>query len=178
MSKLAERIKEVRVGAGLSQLELAEIMGCSLSTVSKYEQGQREPNFEVLGKLAIYFNVSADYLLGADENPPQQTKLAMRLQALRGNKHIKQSDIADAIGISRISVSNYENGERKPDSDTIIKYSKFFNVTSDYLLGLSDSQLNTSMEISEAIELILNDSENLNLLMSKMHSRLREGTEQ
>lgn len=58
-----------------------------------------------------------------------------RLLQLREEKKVKQSELAEAIGISRISISNYENGERTPDGEVICKLADYFNVSTDYLLG-------------------------------------------
>jgi len=48
----------------MSQAELAEKLGVSQQTISKYERGTREPDNETLVKLAEIFNCSIDYLLG------------------------------------------------------------------------------------------------------------------
>jgi transcriptional regulator with XRE-family HTH domain len=49
-----------------------------------------------------------------------------------------QQQIADKTGISRQAVGRIANGENKPDSDTLHKFAKAYNVSADYLLGLSD----------------------------------------
>lgn len=64
--------------------------------------------------------------------------LCERLQHLKNEKKVLQKDIAKAINISLRSYQRYESGERKPDSDTLIKLSNYFDVSVDYLLGLSD----------------------------------------
>jgi transcriptional regulator with XRE-family HTH domain len=57
-------LKELRIDSGLTQDEFAEKFNISGTAISKYETGEREPNFDLLIKLADYFNVSVDYLLG------------------------------------------------------------------------------------------------------------------
>ncbi|MCC0783608.1 helix-turn-helix transcriptional regulator [Clostridioides sp. ES-S-0108-01] len=59
-----ERLKELRVKFGLKQYELAEILNVSQSTIGMYENDQRTPPAESIVKLAEYFNVTTDYLLG------------------------------------------------------------------------------------------------------------------
>lgn len=61
------RLKNLREERGLSQVELAKILNIANSTLSLYESGSREPNFEILKKIANYFNVSTDYILGRNE---------------------------------------------------------------------------------------------------------------
>ncbi|MGI6429335.1 MAG: helix-turn-helix domain-containing protein [Syntrophomonadaceae bacterium] len=64
-------MKTLRLQANLSQSELAQSLGISRSAVSSYENGTRDPNYDILLKLAAFFNVSTDYLLG-NEAPQNQ----------------------------------------------------------------------------------------------------------
>lgn len=69
--KFPERLKKLRKEKNLYQKELAEILGVSRPTISQYEAGTRRPDNETLEKLADYFKVSIDYLLGrTDERSP------------------------------------------------------------------------------------------------------------
>lgn len=61
---------------------------------------------------------------------------AERLRTLRAKT--PQEALAKELGVSRGSISFYENGDRTPDADFIVKASRYFGVTADYLLGLSD----------------------------------------
>lgn len=63
------RIKELRKKKGLSQLRLATDLNTTQNTISRYETGEREPGIDELIKIADYFNVSVDYLIGRTENP-------------------------------------------------------------------------------------------------------------
>ncbi len=64
MAKFDELIKELRKEKGLTQAELAVIFNVTKQTVSAWENGLQETDFETLEKLAKYFEVSVDYLLG------------------------------------------------------------------------------------------------------------------
>lgn len=64
MAVLCERLKELRSGRGYYQREVAKFLGISLRAYQYYEAGGREPNIENIKKLAAYFKVSTDYLLG------------------------------------------------------------------------------------------------------------------
>ena len=66
-----QRIKEIRVELGLKQNLVSAETGINQSDISKYESGELEPNIEKLGKLAQFYNVSIDYLLG---NTPMKYK--------------------------------------------------------------------------------------------------------
>ena len=70
-----------------------------------------------------------------------------RIKDLREDRELRQVDVAERVGIDQRSLSNYETGKTNPDSETIIKLARFFGVTCDYLLGVSDSNLLGEREI-------------------------------
>lgn len=63
------RLKELRKKKGISQLRLATDLNTTQNTISRYETGEREPGIDELIKIADYFNISVDYLIGRTENP-------------------------------------------------------------------------------------------------------------
>lgn len=63
------RLKELRESRGLSQYSFADAFGVSQSTVGNWEAGKREPNFDTMQRLANFFGVSVDYLLGRESVP-------------------------------------------------------------------------------------------------------------
>ena len=63
------RLKELRKKHGISQLKLAMDLHMSQNTISRYETGEREPGIAELIKLADYFRVSLDYLVGRSNDP-------------------------------------------------------------------------------------------------------------
>ena len=65
-----DMLKYFRQNAGLSQRELAKRLGVSPSTISMYEVGNREPDFETEEKIADYFNVDLNTLRGKDVEAP------------------------------------------------------------------------------------------------------------
>ncbi len=62
-----EVIKQLRLSRGLSQVQLAKDLFVTKQTVSNWENGNIIPSVEVLVKIAKYFSVSTDYLLGLDD---------------------------------------------------------------------------------------------------------------
>ncbi|MGI6562439.1 MAG: helix-turn-helix domain-containing protein [Clostridia bacterium] len=61
---IGERLKLLREEKGLKQLDIAQMLGVSRTTYTQYETGKSEPDLTTVAKLADYFNVSLDYLLG------------------------------------------------------------------------------------------------------------------
>lgn len=64
MGNFKNVFKNLRVRAGYTQDGLSEVLGISRSAISMYENGNREPDFETLEKIADFFNVDMNYLLG------------------------------------------------------------------------------------------------------------------
>lgn len=63
------RLKELREQRHISQVFLGMELGMGQNTISRYETGAREADYETLLAFADYFNVSVDYLLGRTDNP-------------------------------------------------------------------------------------------------------------
>jgi transcriptional regulator with XRE-family HTH domain len=61
------KLKELRQSRKISQLKLALDLNMNQNSISRYETGEREADYETLIKFADYFNVSLDYLLGRNE---------------------------------------------------------------------------------------------------------------
>lgn len=66
------------------------------------------------------------------------TKFKDRLKELRVEKDLSQYKLAEKLGVDFRTISNWENGARKPDIDTLVEIAKCFDVSTDYLLGIKD----------------------------------------
>lgn len=66
------------------------------------------------------------------------TKFAERLKELRTEKNINQVELSVEIGVSKGIISLWENGLREPGMYSLIQLAKFFEVSIDYLVGISD----------------------------------------
>lgn len=69
MSAFKHVLRYLRKSNNLTQTQLANALDLAFSTISMYERGDREPDFETLEAIADYFNVSMDYLLGKTFDP-------------------------------------------------------------------------------------------------------------
>lgn len=65
-----QRLTELREDRDINQRQIAMILGCQQSAVSKYEKGRTKYSLEDLAKLCLFYNVSADYILGLPEDLP------------------------------------------------------------------------------------------------------------
>jgi transcriptional regulator with XRE-family HTH domain len=69
MTRYGDRIALLREKHALTQEELAHKLGISRASLSHYETARREPDYETTNKIASFFHVSVDYLLGRSNNP-------------------------------------------------------------------------------------------------------------
>lgn len=77
--------------------------------------------------------------------------MSHNLRTLRIQNNLTQAQLAERFGVTTSAISSYESGTRFPTYDTLIKYSRIFHVTTDYILGLKS---NAAIDVSD-----LNDEE-------------------
>lgn len=66
-----------------------------------------------------------------------------KIKALRVSQKITQNEFATRLGVTKSAISSYENGSRLPSYDILIKISRIFKVSTDYLLGCVDEKAQT-----------------------------------
>ena len=67
-----------------------------------------------------------------------------RIKSERNRLNIKQKDLAEFLGVAKSTLGMWETDKREPGSDVLIKLSKKFNVTIDYLLGISNERISAN----------------------------------
>lgn len=67
-NKYYPRLRELRVRAGINQMDLAEELGMQQNQYSRYERGERELPMHLFVKLADFYNVSLDYMAGLSDH--------------------------------------------------------------------------------------------------------------
>lgn len=166
---VGEKIREARLKKGFTQAELAELLGYkSRSSINKIEvEGRDIPRSSII-KFAKALDVSPAYLMGWEDEEPKENSgkdeldipgstVGKRLKYIRTKKGIKVSEIAKELGISERAYRNYENNEQDLSTMTLLKICLFFNVSSEYILGIDDKTKSFSPAIDEkkALELKL-----------------------
>ncbi|WP_422446022.1 helix-turn-helix domain-containing protein [Thermoanaerobacterium sp. DL9XJH110] len=95
MESIGDKIRRLREQKGLTQKQLAELIGTTEASLSRYENNLREPKAEIISRLANALGVSADYLLGKSEEdkpwwekdePPTDIELE---EFIKNNSNIK-----------------------------------------------------------------------------------------
>ena len=167
-NKFSERLRFLREKAEMKQVDMCKIFNMPKTTYNSYELGTREPDFDTALKIADYFNVSIDYLFGKsdtsnyqkyknDEMHKPNKKFSLRMKEFRQKHNFTQLYLAEIIGTTKEVIDNYENGSTAPDIAIIEKLSRIFNLSSDYLLGLTDKPNEIVTHRIEARDLPDND---------------------
>lgn len=84
------------------------------------------------------------------------------MSGLRRERHLNQRTVAADLGISQALLSHYETGAREPGLDFVCRACKYYNVSADYLLGLSDSPNGTDRAM-EALAALSGELEQLSV---------------
>ena len=104
-----ERIKRLRLRAGYTQLELAQKLNISNTTLSQYESELRVPSDEIKVKIAYLFDVSIDYLLGnSDFSIKNKNNISdAEVSEMLRRKFVKHGIIKEGEDISDAQLDNY-----------------------------------------------------------------------
>lgn len=82
--ELGKKLRDLRLQQKYSQEEFAKILGINRGTYAQYEIGRRNPDYETLKKIADFYNVTTDYLLGREEKI--ETKIDIKEALLNKQK--------------------------------------------------------------------------------------------
>lgn len=151
-----KRLRDMREDSDLKQREIAAQLGCTQVCYSCYEIGRREIPVEMLIKLAAFYGVSVDYLLGlTDEKKPHKKQNARspcteesgadrriykHLKELRREERLNQTTVAEFLKCSQVCYSFYEIGRRDVPTDVLVRLAEFYGTSVDYILGLTDER--------------------------------------
>lgn len=129
MIKFNEQLRLLRQEWGLSQQELADRIGLSKSSINMYERGEREPGIDTLKRIAAFYNVDIDFLLGKTSSRRKSLilgakinrNIAHNIQYHREESNLSQKQFADLLGVDEKTVIDLENGQKKLDKEMLYK---------------------------------------------------------
>ncbi len=153
-----KRIVELRKKKGLTQVELANSIGISRSALSLYEIEKREPDINILNKLASLFEVPVGYILGNEQEQIRykidtsefSLNLKKRILDLMAEQKISDDEFLKRTGFKTEDKNAYLHGNNVPSIRDLIKIAEVLNVSTDYLLNVSKIK-----HISEDEEILL-----------------------
>ena len=141
------RLKKLRRAKKLTQKELAEETDIPYRTLQNWENGESQIKPEKAEKLANFFGVSIAHLLGYEDNDFEKAN-QNRLKELRKEKALTQSDLAELLEVTKLTISNWENGVSSIKSDRLKKLCEIFDVDAPYLLGYNTVKNETNIKVS------------------------------
>lgn len=100
LMSFSKRLAAVRKERGLTQQQMSEVIGIHLSQVKRYESGDTQPSLEVLRKIALALNISADILLFDEEERGPADDLKMQFEALNQfspNEKMVAKELLDSL---------------------------------------------------------------------------------
>ena len=94
---ITDRLIKLRENKQLKQTEVAKLLNIGAVTYNRYEKGEREPDHNMLVRLATFFNVSVDYLLGINDIP----NIAEKYSTEKNNSNELTTDEQELIQLYR-----------------------------------------------------------------------------
>ena len=172
------RIKELREERGLQQKDLAVDLKVSQPTVSDWENNRKTPSAKSSRKLADYFGVSIDYLLGRDipiKEDSENLQIAKRVTDRRTELNITREELAEKIGVSKSTMQRYESGAvQQIPFDKLEKIAEVLNTTVATLSGYEEDEKKAE-SFADVFTVLLRDEELLNTVLSLL--RVKENSE-
>lgn len=141
MSNLSERLSELMFDEGLNMTQLGNILGCGEAAVSRYCAGAALPTYEFLIKIADYFKVTCDFVLGLEDEskaknfaaPPPFDK---QFKKVCEEYKISRYKLRKKTGIAESVMRYWAQGKTKPSVPNLILLAeKGFGCTVDFLVG-------------------------------------------
>ena len=140
MSRFSEVLSYLIFEQNADAKAFAAKIGVSPTCITRYLRDDRFPSIEMLVLLADYFECSADYLLGLEENkgsakykkcPKFSTQFAYLLDYFDYNCF----KLSEGINIHQSTLYAWENGKRVPTAENVIKLAEVFDCRADFILG-------------------------------------------
>lgn len=104
---------------------------CSLSLVSLRPNGLLDILYATIRSLVNHLVALYDIIFG-------MSRISTRLKELREEKGLSARELARALNVSDRAIQRWEKEERIPNADAVVIIAKFFDVSTDYLLGIED----------------------------------------
>lgn len=141
---MGNRIKELRIAAGLTQTELGDQLGIGSSAVAKYEKGRvKNIKQSTIAKMADIFGCTPSHVMALDDEQPPTNFLTLAdvLKKRRLELRLTLRDVADSVGVSEGTVSRWESGDiANMRRDKIINLAEVLRVSPSVILGWSEDE--------------------------------------
>ncbi len=136
---MVQRLKALREEMEVTQADLAKALNVSSRRISSYESSNQEPDIDTLCKMAAFFGVSVDYLIGNTNDPKDSpfrlslniNKFGERIRARRLELGIKQAALAKSVDITPSYLNLLESGNNLPSLEVALKILNTLQMSAD-----------------------------------------------
>lgn len=133
MPIVGSRLRELRDARDLRQEDVANVVGVTPEAIGMYEHNKREPKAEILTRLADFFDVNLDYLLGRTDDPRPIGKAAHFGARLRQLRQIRGLSIEDLTRQCDLNIAELEQQKTPPSHSTMTRLAGVLRVEQEYL---------------------------------------------
>lgn len=154
---IEKRIKFLRERYGYSQREIAEVLGTDRSLIALWENGYANIALKQLIKLAYFYQVPIDYLLGIIDEIDSYSyhfisdmnliNIGLKLKEIRKKANLTQEKFAQKIDTKRSSISYYEIGKMMISTADLKQICETFGVSADYIVGNIDINIKREKKV-------------------------------
>lgn len=127
---ISKRLKQLRAEHNLTQTDLAKVLGIAKTTLAAYEQGKSEPNIDTIIKIADFFNITTDYLLGHSDGRKLENQEIYEYLGLI-DESIETLSIFKQLENNKYTKNQLRNiNVLLSDLDTLVSISDYLNTAS------------------------------------------------
>ena len=138
-----ERLKTIRIEKNLTQANIAEILNVKRGTYASWECKSDIIPTKQIYKLAEYYQLSCDYILGLSNNNKNiyankeinLKEIGENIKKIRLNNQLSQAKFAESININQSTLWAYEKGKTLITTTTLIEINKVYHIKIDEILG-------------------------------------------
>lgn len=125
---------------GINQSELAKATNIKRSNISEFLTDKHTPSFENFISLLLFFNCSADYLLGLTDIHTEEPlhpipPFGERLRSILAERKITQAQLIEELPVSSAMPYKWLKGINTPSMESLIRLAEYLESTVDYLIG-------------------------------------------
>lgn len=140
LSIFAERLDSLLFDSKLNPPSFAKILGCGRATINRYLSGTKMPTVEMTVRMADYFQISADFLLGLDEENHAKVyrpyiPFRERLPQICKEFRITKYQLQKKTGLPESAIYNWQAGRTSPTIESLVRIAEALECTVDCVLG-------------------------------------------
>lgn len=146
-----DRLTKLRNEKNISMKQCAYELDIPYTTYVSYEKNEREPKAKQLMKIANYFDVSLDFLLGRTKSQNIRYNLASNLNKLltENKSFITKKQLSQLLGVTPSAITNWTKGSNSPDIELLVKICDIFKIDINELIGISSDNFELSLNNHE-----------------------------